>query len=155
MKGFKFRLQSLLNVKEKMEDSIKKEFGKTIQDLNDEEDKLKSLIEYKEQTIENQRQFTTNKINPMVVKNTNNYLSKLDKDIEKQRTKVKEAEQRVEECRQRLLKATAERKGYDKLKEKEIEKFKIKSLMEEQKLLDEIVTMKTFKKSGEMHNGGN
>ena len=47
MAKFVYRMQSILNIKEKMESQARNEFARARQHLNEEEEKLKGLTERK------------------------------------------------------------------------------------------------------------
>lgn len=144
--GFKFKLQTLLDVKEKMEEQKKVELGKANQKLALEQDKLNSFIQSKIGAIDQQRNLAFNKINVVMYGNYGNYISKLEKSIEEQRKKVAIEEKNVEKAKQNLIAVIKERKAYEKLKEKKLDEFKREVLSKEQKSADEIVTYKHSKK---------
>ena len=59
MAKFIYKMQSLLNIKEKLEDQAKTAYGLARMTLNGEEAKLAQLIARKEQYVEQKRQETT------------------------------------------------------------------------------------------------
>ncbi len=146
MKGFKFKLQTLLDVKEKMEEQKKIELGKANQKLLKEQEKLNSFVQSKIEAIEQQRNLAFAKINVVMYSNYGNYISKLEKSIEEQRKKVKIEEKNVEKAKENLIEVIKERKSYEKLREKKLDEFKREALSKEQKSADEIVTYKHSKK---------
>ncbi len=146
MKGFKFQLQSLLNIKEKQEEQRETELGKAVSKLEEEKRQLVHFDIRRQEIIDMQREKALNVVNPMEISNLNHFLVKLQADKEKQENVVQQQEQEVELCRKALIEVTMEKKAYEKLREKALEKFKKEQLMKEQKMLDEIVTIKSFKK---------
>ncbi len=72
----------------------------------------------------------------------NNFIKKLKNDIKTQQTAVNRATQKAEIKKEEVIKAMAERKSYEKLKEKEYEKYLIDIKLKEQQTVDELVSFK-------------
>ena len=146
MAKFKFSLASILNIKEKMEDLKKNEFGKALMALEAEKVRLEALIQERINCIESFRESLAQGVNPLDIKQHNNYLDNLKKRIIAQRMAVNIAEAFAEEKRKELVEAMRERKALDKLKENDYEQYLIEEKQEEQKSIDEIVSYKTATK---------
>lgn len=142
MKGFKFRLQSLLNVKEKFEQQAKIVFGEETAKLKIEKDKLKNLYDEKEEILNKQRESFTGTINIQTFNDYRNYSMSLDKTIVVQIKNVSLQEKKTEEAKLKLAEIIKERKTLEKLKENEIELFKKEAQLAEDKQVDELVTYK-------------
>ncbi len=142
MKGFKFRLQSLLNVKEKFEQQAKIVFGEETAKLKQEEDKLESLYKSKEDVLEKQRDSFTGTIDIHSFNEYRNYSLKLDQVIANQVEAVEVQRKKTEEAKQKLSDIIKERKTLEKLREKEVEEFKKEIQLAEDKQVDELVTYK-------------
>lgn len=146
MKGFKFRLQSLLNVKEKFEQQAKIAFGQETVKLRQEEEKLNNLFLNKEEVLQKQRECFTGKIDIFSFNEYNNYSSKLDQMIVEQKQNVVIQQENTEKAKQKLADIMKERKALEKLKEKEVEQFKREMQLAEDKQVDELVTYKFGKR---------
>ena len=146
MAKFKFSLASILNIKEKMEDLKKNEFGKALMALEAEKARLQALIDARIYCIESFRTSLARGVNPLDIKQHNQYLDNLKKRILAQQLAVNIAEKYAEEKRKELVEAMRERKALDKLKENAFEEFLIEEKQEEQKSIDEIVSYKTATK---------
>ncbi len=142
MKGFKFKLQNLLNIKEKFEQQAKIDYGEELARLAKEEEKLKDLNDTKLASMEKLRESFTGTINIHTYNEYNNYVQKLDKMIVEQEVEVKAQEERMNEAKRKLAEAVKERKTLEKLREKKVEEFKKEEQLAEDKLVDELVTYK-------------
>ena len=139
---FKFQMQGILNLKESIAEQKEQEFGKVMQLLTNEKNKLELLYQEKTHTIEELRGATGKKINPSEFKALNNYVEYLKVKIDSQKALIKKAEQIVEIKRVELIEATKEKKMLDKLKENKFEEYKEEEKQSEQKSVDEIVSFK-------------
>ncbi len=142
MKGFKFRLESILNIKDKLEQQAKIAYGVEVSNLNNEKKKLEDLYVSKEENTQKQRENFTGTIDIFSFNQYRNYGTKLDEMIVNQIQAVKAQEIKVEEAREILAEIVKERKALEKLKEKELEQFKKDVQLSEDKLVDELVTYK-------------
>ncbi len=142
MKGFKFRLDSLLNVKEKLEQQAKIAYGEEVSKLNNEKKKLDDLYINKEENTQKQRESFTGVIDIFSFEQYRNYATKLDEMILNQIQAIKVQEIKTEEAREKLAEIVKERKALEKLKEKELEQYKKDVQLAEDKLVDELVTYK-------------
>lgn len=142
MAKFIFNMQGLLNIKEKLEEQTKTEYGKALNKLEEEKNILLNLENEKQQNILNFKQSINKGVKPNYINNINQYLHILDKKIEKQAIKVDNAKQFAEEKRVELLESMKQRKVFEALKEKAKENYFKEELKNEQKIIDEIVSYK-------------
>jgi flagellar FliJ protein len=77
------------------------------------------------------------------------HLKRLANAIISQNLRLKELDIRIEEQRQVLLKASQEKKTYEKLKEKHYEVFMKEQDDEERKFIDELATSRYKREGGE------
>lgn len=145
MAKFIFKLESLLNVKLKLEDKAKTEYGKANSDLQREKDLLSQLYEQKNQTIAHFKNSLLENINPFETGIFNKFIKNIDGQIEKQNQNIENAEKIVEEKRIELVEAMKQRKIFETLKENKKEIFNKELLLNEQKIIDEIVSYKYSK----------
>lgn len=147
MKGYKFRLQKLLDMRMAMEDEAKRKF----QDAQKE----KNVVEVKLNTFEdNYRKFNVIKKGESIVeqKIRYSYLSALTYSINETETELKKKEKIVEEHREVLKAKQIERKTVEKLKEKDMAAFIKEQELIEQKNNDEFALygyIRNIKERGE------
>lgn len=142
MAKFIFNMQSLLNIKEKLEDKSKTEYGKALNKLEEEKNILLSLENKKRENILSFKQSISLSVKPNYIDSINKYISFIDKKIEEQQENIDKAKKFVEEKRLQLLEAIKQRKVLEALKEKEKENYFKEELKREQKVIDEIVSYK-------------
>lgn len=149
MKKFIYRMQSVLDIKYKIEEQERVNYGLAKAKLIEEEKKLQVLVCRKD---EYQQKFRSLVNDSLKVKEIIHALKAVDtmKDmIYMQIQVVKREEQLVEVARIRLNAAVVERKTQENLKEKAFEEFKIEYELEERKEIDELVSFQYSTKDAE------
>lgn len=143
---FKFKLASVLSLKEKIEDSKKRELGAATL----HKDKLLSekleLVERREEALQAVKIHSSKTVDIQSIRAFNTYNAYMKQAIELKNKEVQEAQKKVEEKREALLEAVKERKILDNLKEIQNEVFMEEEKRGEQRILDDIVTYKYGKK---------
>ena len=138
MARFRYRMQSILDLKNKTEGQARTEFGLAQRALFEEEEKLKELIARKEAYFEEGRRMRESGSLPVRdIMATDAYMERMDELIEAQREQVRRAEQTVEVRRRALMVEMQERKMQEKLREKALEKFMKEERANEYKETDE------------------
>ncbi len=140
MAKFKYRMQSILEVKKKLEEQAKNEFAAARAALNEEEDKLEQLKKRKEAYEDEGRALREDTLNIMDIIENKEALLRMDEFIADQQLNVKRAEDRMEEARLALQTAMQESKTQDKLREKAFEQFMKDENARESKEIDELVS---------------
>ena len=140
MAKFKYRMQSILEVKKKLEEQAKNEFAAARAALNEEEEKLEQLKKRKEAYEEEGRALREDTLNIMDSIENKEALLRMDEFIADQQLNVKRAEDRMEEARLALQTAMQESKTQDKLREKAFEQFMKDENARESKEIDELVS---------------
>jgi len=142
-KKFRFRLQSILDYKQKLEDEEKEKLAKLLQEEVQAQEYLVGLRNRKatdQQEMRSRQQAGTMDVDEL--KRFNQHLKYLEKAIENQLLYLRELAIRIEAQRQALVKAAQERKVFEKLKEKHHEVFIQGEETEERKLIDELATLR-------------
>ncbi|NLE23891.1 MAG: flagellar export protein FliJ, partial [Clostridiaceae bacterium] len=121
MAGFKFRLQTLLKLKEQFEKSTKNELGAAIMKLEEEKSKLKVIEDNIDITTNDFREACSGVIRPEKIKELKTYLEHLQHTRDKQKEAVKQQQKNVDIIRERLVEIMRERKVLENLKEKEFQ----------------------------------
>lgn len=140
MARFRYRMQNILNVKEKLETQAKNEFAIAAAVVAEEEEKLKAL--HKRQ--EDYRILLTNlqqgDLDFKQIKETTQAVDAMNYLIEEQKIVLKRAEKALEVKRIALAEAMQEVKTHEKLKEKEFQQFMADEAAKESKEIDELVS---------------
>ena len=140
MAKFKYRMQSILEVKKKLEEQAKNEFAAARAALNEEEDKLEQLKKRKEAYEDEGRALRESTLNIMDIIENKEALLRMDEFIADQQLNVKRAQDRMEEARLALQNAMQESKTQEKLREKAFEQFVKEENKRESKEIDELVS---------------
>jgi flagellar protein FliJ len=142
-KKFRFKLQSVLELKIKLEDEEKRKLGELIALQAREEQVLYQLQQQRAAMIQEFKdKQCSGGINVTELQMYAYTIEKLKNDIINQQLRLREIAIRIEEQRQRLIEATQEKKIYEKLKEKQQEAWIAEEEYEEKKLIDELATIK-------------
>ena len=140
MAKFRNRMQSILEIKKKLEEQAKNEFAAARAALNEEEDKLEQLKKRKEAYEDEGRALRENTLNIMDIIENKEALLRMDEFIADQQLNVKRAQDRMEEVRLALQTAMQESKTQEKLREKAFEQFVKEENARESKEIDELVS---------------
>lgn len=140
MAKFKYRMQSILEVKKKLEEQAKNEFAAARAVLNEEEEKLEQLKRRKEAYEDEGRALREDTLNIMDIIENKEALLRMDEFIADQQLNVERAEDRMEEARLALQNAMQESKTQEKLREKVFEQFMKEENKRESKEIDELVS---------------
>jgi flagellar FliJ protein len=146
LKKFSFRLQSILDLKEQEEESIKKELAELMQQRQRVEDKINSFKHDKSQIQRNLEESEEESVNLINALRSREYIKYLQGMIEDLKLKLEHWDEEISKCRKKLLAKTKEKKVLAKLKERKHEEYWKNFLAEEQKLNDELATNKFNRK---------
>ena len=146
MAKFVYKMQSLLNVKSKLEDQAKNEYSAAQARLREEQDRLRILYERLEGYIEEGRKLRSKTLNVIDLRSNTEAQERIKDFIELQKIEVKKAEDVVEEARIKLVEAQKERKTQEKLRERAFDEFLLEIKKEENKEVDELVSYKYSQK---------
>lgn len=140
MARFNFRLQGVLNIKQKLEDQEKIAYGQAKMVLNREEERLKELYLHKEELTAQKASLMAGAIKPSELNLYENAISGAKLLIEDQKQVVIRAKKEMELAQERLDKAMKERKTYEKLRDKAYDNFVAEQNYEEQLEINELVS---------------
>ncbi len=138
MKAFKFRLQSLLNLKEQEEKKVQKELAHLKKEQRLIKEKLESYRSKKDNYQLELMKDESEKIDLNNAINFRNYINYLTEEIKDLENKLAYWNKKIAECREKLLEKTKEKKMINKLKEKKAEEHWQEFTREENKANDEI-----------------
>ncbi len=148
MAKFVFKLQGILNIKEKLEEQEKIAYGNARIRLNEEEEKLEGLFKRRSELVEEKRVQMSSVIKARDLNLTENAIRATDLAITDQRKAVARAEKALEAARIKLENAMKERKTYEKLKENAFNAFLEELDHEEQMEINELVSYRHGRNAG-------
>ena len=140
MAKFRYSLQSILDIKMKMETQAKQEFSFAQNALSEEEHKLEALRRRKREYEECAEGLLLGPLKIRDIEDNKNAILCMDGYIAEQLTQVKLAEQKVSEARARLTEVMKERKTQETLREKAFEEFMQEENRQEGKTVDELTS---------------
>lgn len=140
MAKFKYRMQSILNVKEKLEVQAKQEFASAQATLNEEEKKAKELLKRKKSYEEEAQELLKGNLDFQKISDNRTAIRTMEEYITAQNVRVKKARIAVDEARNKLTEVMQERKMHEKLKEHAFEEFLQEEKKQEGKEVDELTS---------------
>lgn len=140
MAKFVYKMQSVLNIKEKMEEQAKVAFGAANAALRTEEERLQRLYQRRIQYLAEGAMLRQALLDPLKLQENEAALHYIAEEIRDQKIRVKRAEEALERARLVLQEYRIERKTHEQLKEAAFEEFKAELLKEESKEVDELVS---------------
>ena len=142
MAKFVFQMESILSIKEKLEDQAKAEYGIEMAKLREEERKLEFLIEKKDGYQRRLTLAVQDELDIRQIKMLEDSVENAKYNINVQRVVIANQQMQVDRAREKLDNAMKERKTYEKLKEKAFEEFKMEIEAQERKEVDELVSFR-------------
>lgn len=147
MSKFVYRMQSILEVKKKLEEQARNNFAAARAALNEEEEKLEALTVRKLGYEEKGRLLRESTLKVMDILENKEAILRMEEFIELQKLEVERATERLEEARAALQLAMQESKTHEKLREKAFEEFLHEENAKEAKEIDELVSYTYGQKS--------
>lgn len=140
MARFHYSMQSILNIKLKMESQAKQEFSAARANLDKENECLAALVHRKEAYEREAADLLSGILNVKAIEENKMAVLCMEDYISKQQLKVDQAEQLLEEARERLTQVMVERKTHETLREKAFEQFLQEEKKNEGKEVDELTS---------------
>ncbi len=140
MAKFQYKLQSVLDIKEKLESQEKIAFGLAAAKLQEEQEILQNLMIQKAGYDKKARKLVEGSIDLLEINICRKAIETMKTRIRSQMINVHKAEKQLDLVRRRLNEVMIERKTYEKLREKKFEEFKMELAYEEKKEVDELVS---------------
>ncbi len=123
MAKFQYRMQSILNIKLKMEEQAKMQFAQAQAKVNEEEAKLQALKDRKNMYETELKEVLQKKLDLLKIDELQNAVMRMEEYITDQQREVDKAVRALERERQKLTEVMIERKSHEKLKENAFEQF--------------------------------
>lgn len=140
MARFRYGMQSILNIKLKMETQAKQEFSAAHAALDAEERKLQGLFDRKAGYERRAAALLEGELKLRDIEENRRAVLCMEDYIVDQRVRVTKAEEGLEQARQKLAEVMMERKTHEKLKEKAFEQFLVDEKKQESKEVDELTS---------------
>ena len=140
MARFRYRMQSILNIKEKLEEQAKMEFAAARMHLDEEEEKLQVLFDRKESYENKGRELRKSSLKVPDILENRDAIAVMDEFIFLQKRQVKLAEGELEAARLKLQLARQETRTQERLREKAFEVFIHEENVKEAKEVDELTS---------------
>ncbi len=147
MARFRFPMQNILNMKEKLEEQAKNEYGQANARLLAEEKKLEQLNNRLEAARLQLKNVLIEILSMTEIHKRENAIVILKGYVKQQQLVVKRCEKEVEIAREKLTEAMKERKIFEKLREKAFEEFIKEEGRREQKEVDELMSYRYWAKN--------
>lgn len=139
MSTFKYELESLLNVREKLEDIKQKEYAESLELLKQKKDiknKIDDSLNHSTLTFKNS---ISNSIDARQIKMQHNYRRVLEKKKGLATQNLEKAKKKSKQQHKELLSAMRNRKTLEILKDKKYDQFIEQEKRVEQQVIDEII----------------
>lgn len=137
MKKFRYSMQSLLVIKQKLEDQAKAAYGAAKLRLAEEEERLHVLQQRRAAYVEEKRQVMATRLDVPKLNRLQMAVEAMDDQIVRQKQNIKKAEAAVRVAEERLVESMTERKTQERLRENAFENYRQEMNAEEQKEIDE------------------
>jgi flagellar export protein fliJ len=144
--GYKFRLQKILDVKEKEEDNKKNEVGKVNAEIAVVKTELEQIYKELEENGIKREKKNRQGASIQEVLELNKYCEYLKNiAIKKKEKELQGLQEKLTIKKQEYMDSRKQRKSYETLKDKDYQKFVQKEAKEEEKVIDEIVSFTSRK----------
>ena len=140
MAKFVYRMQSILDIKLKLENQAKVAYGIANRKLLEEQEKLRVILERRAAYEAEAKELVSGTIDILKIRENKQAIDVLKSQQRTQMMNVHVAEKNVEAARKRLNEVMTERKAHEKLKEHKFEEFKQEIQYAENKEIDEHVS---------------
>lgn len=140
MARFKFSMQNLLDMKEKLEEQEKNQYSQANMLLQEALAEKESLELRLEEEKRKKREDVSRSLDMNKIHRREEGIQIIRMYVRQQTLIVKQREKEVEVARERLNQAMRERKTFEKLREHAFETFRIEENLREQKEVDELVS---------------
>ena len=140
MAKFIYRMQNILDIKRKLEEQEKINYGLANQKLAEENEKLQELLMRRAGYDNQMKECMVGAIDLNRIRQIRYALNTMKTLIRNQMIAVHVAEKNLELARKRLKDVMVERKTQEKLREHAFDKFKQEINYEENKVVDELVS---------------
>lgn len=147
MAVYKFKMQGILDIKDKLESQAKQDFANANLKLLEEEALLAEITKRKEDYVNRGVELRMNSIDTVNIDINDNGIEVLEDMREKQEREVIVARKNVEIARTKMMEARTQTRIYEKLKEEDFNEFMIEQGKIESKEIDELNSFRFAEKT--------
>ncbi|SDZ85982.1 flagellar FliJ protein [Pseudobutyrivibrio sp. ACV-2] len=144
MAKFVYRMQNILELKRKIEEQEKANFGMATARFNEEQNKLRDLMIRQAGYEKRLKELSIGDIDIKAIKTCKSSITSMKVALRNQMFEVSKAQKAMENARKRLNAVMMERKMHEKLREHAFEEFLDEIDREESKITDELVSYSYF-----------
>ena len=139
--AYKFRLQKVLDVKEKEEDNKKNEMSLVNFEIEKAKKQLTELYDELEENYKYRQDKNSNGLSIQELLELNKYIDYLKNTAIRQKIdEIEMLQRKLEGKKEEFIDIRRQRKSYENLKDKDYHKFLEKESKDEEKIIDEIVS---------------
>lgn len=149
MKKFAFRYERILEVKISIENGLKNKLGEINKSILEKEKELSDVLKENEEYLKYLEDMMKTGVRAgdlRAIEHNKEYLTNKIADV---KYNIRILVNKRIEIQKELVEANKQRKIMEKLKEKELNEYKELELVEDKKIIDEIVTYTSTRKRGE------
>ena len=147
MAVYRYKLQGILDIKDKLETQAKQEFANANIKLLEEEALLEEIRKRKNEYIEEGFKLRLEVIDPVAIDINKRAVEVMEDEEKKQELEVAVARKNVDAARKKMMDARTETRIYEKLKENDFKEFMIEEGKAESKEIDELNSFRFSEKS--------
>ena len=140
MARFRYKMQNILSIKEKMETQAKQQFSEAKRVLDMEQEALDALYARRTEIERHAVEVLQGELDLHEIEDSQMSRLICDQKIENQKLMVNKARAEYEKAREELEEAVKERKTHEKLKERQFDEFIREENRAESKSIDELTT---------------
>ncbi|MBR1623522.1 MAG: flagellar export protein FliJ [Pseudobutyrivibrio sp.] len=144
MAKFVYRMQNILDLKQKIEEQEKANFGMATARFNEEQQKLRDLMIKQAGYERRLKELSVGAIDIKEIKTCKHAISSMKVALRDQMIEVSKAQKAMDLARKKLNEVMMERKMHEKLREHAFEEFLDEIDYEEGKITDELVSYSYF-----------
>ena len=149
MAKFVYRMQNILDLKQKIEEQEKANFGLAVARYNEEQQKLRDIMIRQAGYEKHLKDISVGNIDIKEIKTCKAAIASMKVALRAQLIEVSKAQKAMENARRKLNAVMMERKMHEKLREHAFEEFLDEIDREESKITDELVSYTYFNNSSE------
>lgn len=146
MSVFRFRMQSILDMKGKLEEQAKQDFAQAQQKLLEEQQKLDDIIKRREDYIAYGIKLRSEELDVFEIMENKKAIEHVKELEQQQRLSVNVAQKAVDVAFKKMTDARVQTKTYEKLREHALEEFMLEENRAENKQIDELNSYRSARK---------
>jgi len=140
MAKFRYRMQNILELKQKLEEQSKMNYANQRRELTKAEQREQELYDIKAAYEEEQLKTRMDKLDLREIRSSDVGIEMIEDRIRNQKEVVEQEKRKLEMRRRELTKVMQERKAQEKLRERAFEQFKKDESAAESKTIDELTS---------------